>query len=88
MRVLQPVAVLLHGSRAVGREHPESDWDLCVLVEGAREPDWRTQQVGDVSLDLDIVPVTAPDSVIINRFGTSLRSAQVLIDRPTVRVPP
>lgn len=80
LRALRPVAILLHGSRAVGRERPDSDWDLCVLVEGAGEPRWRSQQVGGVSLDLDIVPVTASDSLMIDHFGTSLRFAQVVAD--------
>lgn len=80
LRELKPVAVLLHGSRAVGRERPDSDWDVCVLVEDVVEPAWRTHQVGDLSLDLDIVPVTMSDSAMTEHFGTSLRSARVLID--------
>lgn len=80
VRELQPVAVLLHGSRAVGRGRPDSDWDLCLLVDGITEPTWRTEQIDEVSLDLDIVPATAPDDVIVRLFGTSLRFATVLAD--------
>ena len=74
------MAVLLHGSRAVGTARPDSDWDVCALVEGVSEPRWRTEQVGDVSLDLDVVPVAASDSLMTDLFGTSLRFAQVLVD--------
>lgn len=77
---LQPAAVLLHGSRAVGRGRADSDWDVCVLVDGLSEPHWQTHQLGDVWLDLDMVPVGTPDTVMADRFGTSLRSAQVLVD--------
>ena len=80
LQELQPVAVLLHGSRAVGRERPDSDWDLCVLMHGVRDPSWRSQQLGGVSRDLDIVPVTASDSLMTDIFGTSLRFARVVAD--------
>jgi hypothetical protein len=81
VRELGPIAVLLHGSRAVGRGRPDSDWDLCVLVEGITEPAWRTEQIGgELSLDLDVVPAAAPDDLIVRLFGTGLRSATVLTD--------
>ena len=80
LRELRPVAVLLHGSRAVGSARSDSDWDLCVLVADAREPRWLTQRVDDAWVDLDIVPATARDSVITDVLGTSLRSAQVVVD--------
>lgn len=49
-------------------------------VDGISQPAWRIEQLGDLSLDLDILPARAPDSVIVELFGTSLRSARVLVD--------
>ena len=82
LRELEPVAVLLHGSRAVARDRSDSDWDICVLVDSAAEPRCLSQLVGDVWLDLDVLPVGAEDTVMTEVFGTSLRSARVLRDSP------
>ena len=55
-----PDAIILFGSRARGEDHPESDYDLCVLVPDnrrfAREaPFWLWNSVRDLGVPVDIV---------------------------------
>ncbi|WP_366140619.1 nucleotidyltransferase domain-containing protein [uncultured Alcanivorax sp.] len=32
--------VMLYGSRAVGGERPDSDWDICCVLNGSVEAGW------------------------------------------------
>ena len=36
-------AVLLFGSRATGKNRPDSDFDVCLMVDGAYGEDWYTR---------------------------------------------
>lgn len=60
VEALTPAAILLYGSRATGREAPNSDYDVAVLV-GGRAPGWEdTKQLqsaleGTLGASVDIV---------------------------------
>ena len=59
---LNPVRVILFGSRASGTQHPGSDWDLLVVVDDETRPeqvDW--QVMGEVlkvtDKPVDLIPM-------------------------------
>ena len=59
-------AILLHGSRARGKPHPQSDWDLLVFT------DTPIRDNGGVKLeneDLDIKVIKLPILKVINKFS-------------------
>jgi uncharacterized protein len=56
VREVDPTAdVILYGSRARGDEHPESDWDLLILVDSKTDLDYERvfrHRLYEIELDL------------------------------------
>jgi uncharacterized protein len=56
VREIDPTAdVILYGSRARGDEHPESDWDLLILVDSKTDLDYERvfrHRLYEIELDL------------------------------------
>lgn len=73
-----PVAILLHGSRAAGMERTHSDWDVIMLFAGdVPRPGYREQvEEEDVEWKAYTLPIT--DDGIIKTVGTYLQFAKVL----------
>lgn len=73
-----PVAVVLHGSRAVGRQRPHSDWDIFLLVTEPRELAVDREDIAgeDVEWQACVVPVA--DHAILDTFGVQLQFAKLL----------
>lgn len=75
-----PLAIVLHGSRARGLNRANSDWDLYVFVD--REGVVGVSELwNEFSLDVDIVklPITAAD--FRNTFLGTLRVTRILYQR-------
>jgi len=75
-----PSAIILHGSRAIGRAREHSDWDFLMLFhELPKPPDFRemvdNQNIEVISLKSDI-----SEDKIISEMGTKLQNARVVFD--------
>lgn len=71
--------VILFGSRAWGRPHRWSDWDMIVVLRGQFECDWKTIQairstLYSIDLDYDILT----QALVISEYELShtLRGSQ------------
>lgn len=73
-----PVAILLHGSRASGHQRPHSDWDLLLLFQ--EEPEQAVDRVDIVGEDVEwqALRVPFPDAEFLRRCGVWLQFARVL----------
>lgn len=74
----QPCAILLHGSRAIGKERPESDWDFVLLFKkGGKSPgDVRFNFKGaNIEVMSAFVPVKQEE--ILGIFDTKLQYSRV-----------
>lgn len=59
----QPEQIWLFGSRAEGRDHAESDWDLLMVLPDGTPPEFLElstawSAVSDLGLAIDVVPCT------------------------------
>lgn len=74
-----PTAIILHGSRAVGRERPHSDWDIVLLFDADSEMPkngrllWREQNIEYSCHKLPISDIEEP-------FGVKLQFGRVLYE--------
>lgn len=75
----QPVAIVLHGSRARGMERLNSDWDLYVFVDrdGVNgDPElWEGE-----SLDIDVVKLPVSEMDFIETFLGTLQVTEILYE--------
>lgn len=72
-----PVAVLLHGSRAVGEERQHSDWDIIMLFDDVPRKGYREQIEGE-DVEWRAYKVPTEDDSIIDTFDLHLQFAKVL----------
>ena len=79
-----PEAVILHGSRAVGKERVHSDWDIILLFKSEiPRGGYREKVEGeDVEWKAYIIPST--DDSIIDTFDMYLQFAKVLWEKGRV----
>ncbi len=72
-----PTAIILYGSRAVGRERSHSDWDICLLFDADQEMPkngrllWREQNIEYSCHQLTVIDIEG-------RFGIKLQFGRVL----------
>lgn len=74
----KPLAIVLHGSRARGKNRANSDWDIYLFVDKKKkvvDHMWNGQH-------LDIWPIQVPVSTefFVDTFGPTLFNARVLFD--------
>lgn len=77
-----PLAIILHGSKASSRSRPHSDWDLVLLVE----KDTQTEQVilNGSAVDMEAIKPDIDDNRILNEIGDAFYSARVIFDTDEV----
>ena len=77
-----PVAIILHGSRASGKNRLHSDWDLVLLVND----DTPTEQAiidGD-AIDVEAFKTDIDDQGILKEIGSTFHSAKMLFDTDNI----
>lgn len=78
-QAFNPTAIILHGSRAVGKERPHSDWDICLLFASYSELPkngrffWKEQNVEYSCHKLPIADIE-------DQFGVKLQFGRVLYE--------
>lgn len=73
-----PVAILLHGSRAVGKERPHSDWDVIMLFEGEIPRRGYREEIGGHDVEWKAISIPVEDEKIVDTFDVYLQFAKVL----------
>ena len=75
----QPVAIVLHGSRARGKERAHSDWDFILLYTEPTDVGNGRELFQDQNIEYTVH--TLPVSDIIDEFGGKLQGATVLYEQ-------
>lgn len=78
----QPLAILLHGSRATGRARQHSDWDIAI-VKGPDTPLVEHDIINGNALDIEIIDQNISDEELVKESGPFAR-AKVLYERDLV----
>jgi hypothetical protein len=73
-----PSAILLHGSRAIGKERVHSDWDIIMLFDRVPTNTTNREVLGRQCIEWKAFPADTPRQDIIKRFGVYLQFARVL----------
>ena len=73
-----PVAILLHGSRAVGKERPHSDWDILMLFNGDIPRRGYRESIDEEDIEWKAFKIPTATDSIVDIFGIYLRFAKVL----------
>ena len=74
----QPLAILLHGSRAVGKERLHSDWDIVMLFKSELPRSGYREEIADADVEWKAHTIPIADVDIISTFDVYLQFAQVL----------
>jgi len=74
-----PHAILLHGSRAVGKERPHSDWDIIMFFkETLPEKKAYREEIAKEDIEWKACIVPMKNDNIIDIVGTRLQFAKIL----------
>ena len=73
-----PVAIFLHGSRAVGKERVHSDWDIVMLFTGDIPRKGYREEIEGEDVEWKAFNVPAEESSIHEVFDVYLQFAKVL----------
>ena len=73
-----PVAILLHGSRAVGKERAHSDWDILMLFDGDIPRRGYRESIEDEDVEWKAFKIPAAADSMVDIFGMYLQFAKVL----------
>lgn len=73
----QPVAVLIHGSRASGYAREHSDWDFAILVD--KDTDVEREIIDNANVEIRVLKLPFEDQKIIGDKWLALRKGNVKV---------
>ncbi len=76
-----PEAILLHGSRAVGKERPHSDWDIIMMFDNEIPRKGFRENIGSEDVEWKAYLFPNMKESVIEVFGTYLQFAKVLWEK-------
>jgi len=76
-----PDAIILHGSRARGKEREYSDWDFIFLYNQPTDVKSGRELFQEQNVEFSVY--TLPTSDIYEQFGSKLQKAKVLYEKST-----
>src|SRR3989344_9589319 len=76
----KPRAIVLHGSRAIGKARPRSDWDVFLLFSGKIPKNMNREVVAGEDVEWKAVLLPVEDAHIQDTFGIQLQYARVLLE--------
>ncbi len=79
----QPVAIILHGSRARGSARENSDWDLYVFAQ-EKGVVGKTKKFMDHYLDVAVFSLPFEQYDLLKTFRTTLRYTKILFDKQNI----
>ncbi|MEM9336733.1 MAG: nucleotidyltransferase domain-containing protein [Patescibacteria group bacterium] len=74
-----PLSIIIHGSRAVGRERPHSDWDFFLLYDDARELPKNGRLIWN-DQNIEFTHHQLPIKNIEDEFGVKLQFGRLVYD--------
>lgn len=77
-RKFSPVAVILHGSRAVEMNRPHSDWDVLLLFSEKPELTLNREEIAGQDVEWKAVRVPVAENAILSTIGVELQFGRVL----------
>lgn len=77
-REYRPVAVVLHGSRAIGMSRPRSDWDILLLFTEKPQLAMNREEIAGEDVEWTAIRVPLADTEILKIVGTELQFGKVL----------
>ena len=77
-----PKSIILHGSRAKGKNRLNSDWDMYVLVDS--DIKGGSELYDGESLDVCLVHLPISKEDFVDTFGYTLNTAEILFDQDNV----
>tara|TARA_B100000508_G_scaffold60333_2_gene47517 strand:+ start:63380 stop:64018 length:639 start_codon:yes stop_codon:yes gene_type:complete len=79
-----PQAIILHGSRAIGKERGNSDWDLYLLYTDTPPHFSGREDVEGADVEWKAVKAPVKENEILDVFGVQLQFAKVLWEEESV----
>lgn len=73
-----PIAVILHGSRAVGMNRPHSDWDILVLFTEKPAMALNREEIAGEDVEWEAVKVPVAENTILDTVGVELQFGKLL----------
>ncbi len=86
VRAVDPLAVIVFGSRARGQHRPDSDLDLAVILDVPEEKAFQvvpTDLFHGIDMPIDLLPIS---SERYNRFRPWINSVHHNIDKEGIRL--
>lgn len=77
----KPVAMLLHGSRAIGKERLHSDWDIFMLFEDSVPKKSNREEVDGEDVEWKAFSLPVINEQIVDKFDANLQFAKVLWEK-------
>lgn len=74
----QPLAVVLHGSRAIGQQRRHSDWDVFLLHHEPPTRAFGREAVAGEDVEWQAITVPVADQALLKTCGVVLQFARVL----------
>lgn len=82
LKTYKPNAIILHGSRARGKERPHSDWDFVLLYTSPTGI--KNGRDGFENQNIEFSVHTVPISDIYDEFSNKLQVAKVVFEEDTI----
>ena len=77
-RKYSPIAVILHGSRAVEMNRPHSDWDVLLLFSEKPKLTINREEIAGQDVEWTAVTVPVAENAILSTVGVELQFGKVL----------
>ena len=82
LETYRPDAIILHGSRARGKERQHSDWDIILLYNGPTDIKNGRELYKEQNIEYSVHSLPIED--IFEQFGTKLQGATVLCEQGNI----
>ncbi|MEK7531743.1 MAG: nucleotidyltransferase domain-containing protein [Patescibacteria group bacterium] len=79
-----PAAILLHGSRAVGKERKHSDWDIIMIFDKKIPKEGYREEINGEDVEWKAFTIPAKEKSITEIFDVYLQFAKVLWEKDEI----
>ncbi len=73
-----PLAIILHGSRASGRNRPNSDWDIVLVSKEKKVPE--SEIIDGIVTDITILDPDISDEILLKEIRNIFKRARLIFD--------
>ena len=83
-KTYNPIAILLHGSRAIGKNRPHSDWDIIMLFDAEIPRRGHREEIAGEDAEWKAFQLPVLEGKIVDTFDVYLQFAKVLWEKDSV----